>query len=67
LIGILSAIYGKFFYYESYIGLLVKWKRHNGGLTLKYLKYIIWSSFVYILIIWCHRYKFVFNFVLNWF
>jgi hypothetical protein len=24
LIGILSAIYGKFFYYESYIGLLVK-------------------------------------------
>jgi len=24
-----------FFYYESYIGLVVKWKVHNGGLVLK--------------------------------
>ncbi len=56
-----------FFYYESYIGLLVKWKRHNEGLILKSLKYIILSSFLYILIIWCERYIFVFNFVLNWF
>ncbi len=26
-----------FFYYESYIGFVVKWKRHNGGLVLKNL------------------------------
>ena len=26
-----------FFYYESYIGLFVKWKVHNGGLVLKNL------------------------------
>ncbi len=26
-----------FFYYESYIGLVVKWKVHNGGLVLKNL------------------------------
>ena len=25
----------RFFYYESYKGLVVKWKRHNGGLVLK--------------------------------
>jgi hypothetical protein len=30
-----------FFYFDSYIGLLVKWKRNNGGLILKNLKYII--------------------------
>ena len=24
-----------FFYYESYIGVVVKWKVHNGGLVLK--------------------------------
>ena len=29
-----------FFYYQSYIGLLIKWKRHNGGLVLENLKYI---------------------------
>ncbi len=56
----------RFFYYESYKGLVVKWKRHNGGLVLKNLIYIFWSSFVYILIIWSERYKFVFSFVLNW-
>jgi len=25
----------RFFYYESYIGLVVKWKVHNGELVLK--------------------------------
>ena len=29
-----------FFYYESSIGLVVKWKVHNGGLDLKNLIYI---------------------------
>ena len=29
-----------FFYYESYIGLDVKWKVHNGSLVLQNLKYI---------------------------
>ena len=29
-----------FFYYESFLGLLVKWKRQHGGLILKNLKYI---------------------------
>ena len=29
-----------FFYYESYIGLVVKWKVYNGGLVLKNIIYI---------------------------
>jgi len=30
----------RFFYYKSYIGLVVKWKVLSGGLVLKNLKYI---------------------------
>jgi len=30
-----------FFYYESYIGLVVKWKVHNGGLVSKNLSFNI--------------------------
>ncbi len=55
-----------FFRYESYIGLVVKWKVHNGGFILKNLKYIFKNYYVYILIIWCEQLKFVFHFVLNW-
>ncbi len=29
-----------FFYYQSFIGLVVKWKVHDGGLVLKNLIYI---------------------------
>ena len=35
---ILSQSFGKFFYYESCIGLVVKWKMQNGGLVLQNLK-----------------------------
>jgi len=33
-------VLASFFYYESYIGLVEKWKVHNGGLVLKNLIYI---------------------------
>jgi len=32
-----------FFYYESFLGLLVKWKVQQGGVILKNLKYIFES------------------------
>jgi len=35
----LHAYMARFFNYQSYIGLIIKWKRHNGGLVLKNLKY----------------------------
>ncbi len=36
-IGYRSGHMAAFFYYESSIGLVVKWKVHNGGLDLKNL------------------------------
>ena len=42
----------RFFYYESFLGLVVKWKVHNGDSVLQNLIYIFWSSVVYNLIIW---------------
>ena len=51
-----------FFYYQSFLGLVVKWKVQNGGLVFKNLKHIFKSNFVYILIIWVEGIKKLFTF-----
>ena len=42
-----------FFYCVHFIGLVVKWKVHNGGFISKNLTYIFKNYYVFILIIWC--------------
>jgi len=46
-----------FFYYESFLGLLVKWELQHGGLILKNLEYISESSCICILFFWSCQYK----------